>query len=65
MRAGKELIYNPRTASTSTANSELRSTYSAKSPFRENLKKDILIKNHQKCIEIMSLAINLATYEWT
>lgn len=46
-----------------TANSELRSTYTAKSPFRENFKKDILVKNHQKCIDVLSLAISLTAYE--
>ena len=56
---GKDLIYNPRT----TTNSELRSTYNAKSPFRENFKKDISVKNHQKCVEVMSLAISLSAYE--
>lgn len=58
---GSELIYNPR----SNPAVELRSTYTAKSPFRENFKKDLLLKNHQKCIEIMSLAISLAGYELT
>jgi hypothetical protein len=57
---GADLIYNPRPGYT---NSELRSTYTAKSPFRENFKKDLMVKNHQKCSEIMSLAVGLAGYE--
>ena len=59
-KEGSDLIYNPRAT---TTNSDFRSTYTAKSPFRENFKKDILVKNHQKCIDVLSLAISLAAYE--
>jgi len=58
---GSNLIYNPR----QPYNSELRSTthFRSKSPFRENLKKDLMMKNHQKSIDIMSLAIGLMNFE--
>jgi hypothetical protein len=52
-----ELIYSPR------PNSELRSTFTGKNPFRESSKKELLIKNHQKCVDIFSLAVSLAIYE--
>jgi hypothetical protein len=57
---GSNLIYNPR----QPYNSELRSTtFRSKSPFRENLKKDLMMKNHQKAIDIMSLGIGLMGFE--
>ena len=37
----------------------MRTTFSGKSPFSDNFKKDILLKNHQKSIEIMALAVGL------
>lgn len=58
---GGELLYNPRCQTFN--NGELRKTYQPKSPFRENFKKDLMMKNHQKCIEIMSLAVSLLGYE--
>ncbi len=59
---GSELLYNPRHQPTLN-NGELRKTYQPKSPFRENFKKDLMMKNHQKSIEIMSLATALMVYD--
>lgn len=52
-------MYNPRKPA---INNELRSTYTTKSPFRENFRKDLMMKNHLKCIDIMSLALGLMQY---
>lgn len=54
------VLYNPRQQ---LLNTELRSTYTTKSPFRENFRKDLMMKNHQKCIEVTSLALGLMNYE--
>ena len=54
------MMYNPRQPYTSDLKSP---AYRSKSPFRENLKKDLMMKNHQKAIDIMSLAIGLLNFK--
>jgi serine/threonine protein kinase len=40
----------------------MRSTYSAKTPLRENMKKDMMLKSHSKCLEFSSIMLGLCSY---
>lgn len=51
------MLYNP------TKDPHLRATYNTKSPIRENIRKDLMIKNHSKCIDLTSMITFLIRYD--
>ncbi len=52
----------PEINSSFNTKGKLRNTYASKSPIRDNVKKEMLIKNHQKCGEIFAFTLHLAKY---
>lgn len=52
-----DLLYNP------TKDQTLRATYNTKSPIRENIRKDLMLKNHSKCIDLSTMISFLVRYD--